>query len=265
MRNGKKSLRWSIALVLLAAMLAGGCMRRRMTIRSDPPGAVVVVDGYELGTTPLTHDFTFYGDRNIRLIKDGYETLEVMQPVYGPWYQTPPLDFVTDNLWPGQIQDNRLFNYVLTPRRVESPAELRRRAEMLRQGTRSAAGISPMVIPASGTSVVGPASPSAPANVGPNIAPNMPMVPTPAAPPQEFQSQPGMVPQPAVVPSQGVPEVAPSSGAVPPPGSVPIYQVPNPTRPQSIPVQPPMNIPAGQPATGPAFGGSAVRSLPPRL
>ena len=67
----------------------GGCVERQMTIRSDPPGALVYVDGYEIGITPVITPFTYYGQRKIRLVKDGYETLTVIQPVPPPWYEFP--------------------------------------------------------------------------------------------------------------------------------------------------------------------------------
>ena len=57
-----------------------------MTIRSNPPGALVYVDDYEVGITPISTSFIYYGQRRIRLVKDGYETLTVMQPIPPPWY-----------------------------------------------------------------------------------------------------------------------------------------------------------------------------------
>jgi hypothetical protein len=50
------SLARSIPMLLLA-VAATGCVQRRMTIRSDPPGALVYVDDYQIGTTPVSHDF----------------------------------------------------------------------------------------------------------------------------------------------------------------------------------------------------------------
>ena len=138
----------ALCVLLLAAACSNGCMRRRMNIISDPPGAVVTIDGYPIGTTPCSTEFTYYGQRSIRLVKDGFETLEVLQPVNGPWYQAPPIDFVTDNVWPGQINDERTFKYVLTPRAVEDPQLLRARAEALRNRSHAAAGV-PIVMPAS--------------------------------------------------------------------------------------------------------------------
>ncbi|NQU21700.1 MAG: PEGA domain-containing protein, partial [Candidatus Nealsonbacteria bacterium] len=115
-----------------------GCVRRRMTIRTNPPGAQVYVDDYELGPTPISADFTYYGDRKIRLVKDGYETATFLQPVPAPWYQVPPLDFFSENLVPGEIRDQRTFNYQLSPQRVVPSEELLQRGEDLRRGVRPA-------------------------------------------------------------------------------------------------------------------------------
>lgn len=118
--------------------LQTGCVRRRMTIRSNPPGALVYVDDYEIGTTPVSHNFTYYGTRRIRLVKDGYETLTVMQPIPSPWHQIPPLDFFTDNLVPGEIRDRRALDYQLVPQRVVPTDQLLERAEGLRTRAHSA-------------------------------------------------------------------------------------------------------------------------------
>ncbi len=103
-----------------------------MTIRTNPPGARVYVDDYEIGTTPVSANFTYYGTRKIRLVKPGYETLTVMEPIPPPWYQIPPLDFVSENLWPGELEDRRALSYQLVPQRVVPQEELLGRAEALR-------------------------------------------------------------------------------------------------------------------------------------
>ena len=73
-------------------------MHRRLTIRSDPPGALVRLEGEDIGYTPVSIDYTYYGTREITLLKDGYETRTVMQPISAPWYQVLPFEFVSDNL-----------------------------------------------------------------------------------------------------------------------------------------------------------------------
>ena len=107
-------------------------MFRRMTVRSNPPGAMVLVDGKEVGYTPMTMDFTYYGTREIQLVKAGYETQTVMQKIPTPWYQRVPLDFVSDNLLPFKVTNRHDFTYVLQPQRFVPNEELLDRAWQLR-------------------------------------------------------------------------------------------------------------------------------------
>ncbi len=120
-----------------------------MTIRSNPPGALVYVDDYEIGITPISTNFLYYGQRKIRLVKDGYQTLTVMQAVPAPWYQIPPLDFVTENLVPGELRDQRDFCYQLSPQAVVPTEQLLGRAESLRRGVRPPwnSGAPPAAVP----------------------------------------------------------------------------------------------------------------------
>ncbi len=129
---------WILAAVALS-LTAAGCVQRRMTIRSEPPGALVYVDNVEIGVTPISTNFLYYGTREIRLVKDGYETMTVLQPVPAPWYQIPPLDFFSENVVPGDIRDRRTFLYRLVPQRMVPGQELLGRAQELR-GRATAAG-----------------------------------------------------------------------------------------------------------------------------
>ena len=122
-----------LLLTALAAMLACGCVERRMTIRSQPAGALVVLDGQELGFTPVSTPFTYYGDREVKLIKDGYETKTIRQRVSTPWYQYIPLDFFTEALLPVRIRDERNYVYTLEPSTMVANDELLQRAEQTRQ------------------------------------------------------------------------------------------------------------------------------------
>jgi hypothetical protein len=124
--------RLTILLAVLCLASASGCVTRRMTINSNPPGAVVYVDNHAVGTTPVSTNFIYYGTREIRLVKDGYETLTVRQPIRTPWYEIPPADFVSENVVPGEIRDYRNLNYQLTPQLVVPNDQLMERAERLR-------------------------------------------------------------------------------------------------------------------------------------
>jgi len=120
-----------VAVMLLTSIMcvvSTGCVFRRMTIRSDPPGALVRLEGEAVGFTPYTTDFDYYGTREITLVKDGYETLTVLQEVPPPWYQRVPLDFFSENLSPVKITNRQEFHYVLQPQLVVPLHELEERA-----------------------------------------------------------------------------------------------------------------------------------------
>jgi len=105
-----------VALLLAIAATESGCVHRRMTIRTDPPGALVEVDGERLGLTPVSTDFLYYGTREITVSAPGYETLVVPQPVPAPWYQIFPIEFFSDNLLPFRVTNRHDFVYRLQPR-----------------------------------------------------------------------------------------------------------------------------------------------------
>ncbi len=123
----------TFVLIVLMLLPAGGCVRRRLNVRSNPPGALVYVDNQQIGTTPCSVDFTYYGTREIRLIKPGYETLTVNQPIPTPWYQIPPLDFISENLTPVKIRDNRTVAFDMSPQIIVPTDVIVDRASQLRQ------------------------------------------------------------------------------------------------------------------------------------
>jgi hypothetical protein len=205
-------VRFLLAVALVIVLAATGCVQRRMTIRSNPPGALVYVDDYQLGTTPVSHDFVYYGTRKIRLVKDGFETLTVRQPFPLPWYQIFPFDFVTENLLPWEIRDERVVDLAMVPA-ASAPAELVvARAEQARRGAGS--------LPPAQTAVVVPVPPP------PRPVP----APPPAIPPlQQYQPQPYQplpLPPPGqqlVLPPQ---EPSPWQGMQPPLQNAPQQGVP---------------------------------------
>lgn len=132
-RRGISSVLERALGLTLVLMAASGCVERRMTIRSNPPGALAIVDGQELGFTPVSTSFLYYGTREVKLIKDGHETLTVMEPIRPPWYEIPPLEFVSDVLIPWRIHDDRELSYRLQPQGIAPTEQLLDRAERLRQ------------------------------------------------------------------------------------------------------------------------------------
>ena len=151
--------------ILLMASSTLGCVERRFIVVSNPPGALVYQDGICLGNAPADGSFVYYGKHHFRLIKAGYETLDVVQPFPVPWYEFPGIDFVAENLWPFKLRDVKKFEYVMQPMSTIPPDDVRQQAEMLR-----ARGL-----------MIGPprVPPTAPAPLPPTVTPNGPTSPPP--------------------------------------------------------------------------------------
>ena len=91
--------------MVLLLIVFTGCVTRKYTIDSFPQGAMVYKDGKPIGVTPMDEHFIYYGKYNFKLVKDGYETLDVEQKIPSPWYEYPPLDFVAESLFPFEVHD----------------------------------------------------------------------------------------------------------------------------------------------------------------
>jgi hypothetical protein len=227
-----------VALAVLA-LCGSGCVERRMIIRSNPPGALVYVDDNEVGLTPVAISPIYYGTRKIRLVKDGCETLTILQSVPPPWYEVPPLDFFSETLIPGKIRDERTFDYQLYPQAMVPQDALLGRAETLRIGTRNATGLATpgyCVNPATPNQIYMPAqgAPGGPAIGG---------QPSYQLPP----GSPGAMPSgPVYNPPQNI--APPGAGTFGPgPGPVyPLNTMPNgPSGPSNLGSQPYHDLPSG--------------------
>ncbi|MDO4558017.1 MAG: PEGA domain-containing protein [Planctomycetia bacterium] len=158
-----------VTCIGLILTLCTGCVQRRMTIRSNPPGAVVYIDNQEIGTTPVSTNFTFYGKRRIRLVKDGYETIDDLREIRAPWYQYPGADLVSETMVPGEIQDRRTIQYTLQAKQQITGHQLLTEAQSFRATTRSpsASLVAPTdsISTATGTSLMETSVPAAGASV----------------------------------------------------------------------------------------------------
>ncbi len=123
------------AVACLALLLPAGCTDRFISLRTEPPDAVAYLDGKEVGHTPCEVPFTWYGDRELVLQKDGFRTTSQILEISAPWWQWPIFDVLTDILLPFRFTDRHEFTIVLAPR-SQDPKELeevRKRAEELRR------------------------------------------------------------------------------------------------------------------------------------
>ena len=132
-RISRVSLKHGLLAVLAVLSFSSvGCVSRRMTIVSNPPGAMTLLDGREIGYTPASADFIWYGTRQVTLIKDGFETKTDLVTIPAPWYQWPVIEFFADNFSPKRVTDRRVFNFDLQPKQIIPDEELRARARQLR-------------------------------------------------------------------------------------------------------------------------------------
>lgn len=131
------------AFLLLAVVFLSGCngVRRRLTITSNPEGATVYLNDREIGQTPISQNIVYSGTYKIRLAKEGMETKTVMHDVRTPWYLWPGVDFISENLVPGEIRDNQSCHVDLSGKRVIPDNELYESAVAMRSEAHNQANL----------------------------------------------------------------------------------------------------------------------------
>jgi hypothetical protein len=115
-------------------MLCIGCakVQRTVSIDSDPPGALLTMNDQEVGRTPVTRDFIWYGWYDVILRKEGYKTLKTKAEVIAPAWQWPPFDLIAD-FSPARLKDKHKLMFKLEPEE-EPPSneDMLGRAEQMR-------------------------------------------------------------------------------------------------------------------------------------
>jgi hypothetical protein len=129
---GKRSLIVLTAVCLMIAITLSGCVERKLTINTEPQGAMVVLNDEEIGTSPVTVSFEWYGDYNVRISKEEFETLKTHRKLKAPWYDSFPFDFLT-LLNPERTVDEYEWSFELEPKKEISREELLQNAEILKK------------------------------------------------------------------------------------------------------------------------------------
>jgi len=101
---------WSV----VCGLCLTGCIRRSLTVRSNPAGAELSLNDKRVGRTPYTEDFLWYGLYKVSLTKSGYERFDDQVLIKAPVYFWIPFDLVME-LLPVPIHDDRALSYTLTP------------------------------------------------------------------------------------------------------------------------------------------------------
>mgnify|MGYP001562669151 CR=1 FL=1 len=120
-------------LSLAAAALLAGCVERRLTINTTPQDALIVLNDEEIGQSPVTVPFNWYGDYNVRISKEGYETLKTHRRLKSPWYDKFPWDFFAQIVNPRRIVDSYEWTFELATKEQPNREELIQRAGQLKE------------------------------------------------------------------------------------------------------------------------------------
>lgn len=114
--------------------LMNGCVQRELTVQSNPSGAIVLLNDREMGRTPFTHSFLWYGTYDVVLRKDGYQTMKTSADVNAPFWQWVPLDAVTNFL---PLRDEHVIRFDLKPEPPLDVTALIARGQILQQQLQS--------------------------------------------------------------------------------------------------------------------------------
>jgi hypothetical protein len=101
-------------IALMICVLGTGCVQRTLTVKTEPEGALLYLNGTEVGRTPVTRDFTWYGVYDVTLRKEGFQTLTTRGKVIAPWWQWPPIDLFAEMV-PLRLRDEKHLYYTLHP------------------------------------------------------------------------------------------------------------------------------------------------------
>jgi hypothetical protein len=123
----------AFVLLFIAILFLSGCVERKLTILTEPEGALVTLNDEEIGRSPVTVSFQWYGDYNVRISETGYETLVTHRKLEGPWYDHCPWDFFAQFLNPNRIVDSYEWSFKLEPKQHPSREELLHSADELKK------------------------------------------------------------------------------------------------------------------------------------
>jgi hypothetical protein len=120
-------------MLMFVTVIATGCVERELTINTQPQGAIVTLNDEEIGTSPVTVSFNWYGDYCVRISKEGYETLNTHKELKGPWYDSFPFDFFAQIVSAKRTVDKYEWTFTLEEKRQNDPQELIEKAQKLRE------------------------------------------------------------------------------------------------------------------------------------
>ncbi len=117
-------------MILLVCLFCVSCVERTISITSEPAGALVYLNDQEVGRTPLTVPFMFYGTYDVRLEAEGFEPLWTKQKAKTPLWDMPGIDLLAEAV-PG-VKSQVKWHFDLQPAVPMDQDALLDRAEQMR-------------------------------------------------------------------------------------------------------------------------------------
>ena len=118
--------------LLLLPLLCTGCVRRTISIITEPPGALVWLNDREVGRTPIEVEFLYYGTYDVRIVKDGYEPLITSGRADAPLWDMVGIDLAAE-LLPLELHSRIEWIYQLEPAMFDEPGLIQRARDLRAQ------------------------------------------------------------------------------------------------------------------------------------
>ena len=112
-RRGSSSITLACAL-LFTLLTLPACVQRKIRVTSTPPGARVLLNDQDIGTTPVETRFTFYGGYDVQLTMPGYEHVHELKHAKAPLHEYPVVDLAATAA-PTNIDHTIEWHFDLTP------------------------------------------------------------------------------------------------------------------------------------------------------
>lgn len=102
----------AILIFSLTTVLLSGCVERELTINTEPQGGLVILNDEEIGNSPVTVNFKWYGTYRVRIEKEGYNSLHKNIKLERPLHDLFPFD-IFENLFNPNRVDSYSWNFKL--------------------------------------------------------------------------------------------------------------------------------------------------------
>ncbi len=119
-------------IAVTSLLFLNGCVERLITVTSQPSGAIVWLNDQEVGATPVTVPFTFYGTYDVTLRKDNYQAVNTSKNTPVPIYQWLGIDLITECFLPFNFSDKHNWHFEMDSVEDIDPDKLIERAKTLR-------------------------------------------------------------------------------------------------------------------------------------